>query len=94
MTDGVFVVASDAERAGEIALQDPEPVDGAEGALALRSDARALVNAVIRQFGPQLGLSGVEGFGAQLFTGPLEDLTGSMSAETDGLRGRMKLAVD
>jgi Protein of unknown function (DUF3352) len=94
VTDGVFVVASDAERAGEIALQDPESVDGAEGALALRSDARALVNAVIRQFGPQLGLDGVEGFGAQLFTGPLEDLTGSMSVETDGLRGRMKLAVD
>ena len=94
VTDGVFVVASDTDRAGEIALQDPESADGAVGALALRSDARALVNAVIRQLGPQLGLGGAEALGAQLFTGPLEDLTGSMSVETVGLRGRMKLAVD
>ena len=70
VTDGVFVVASDTERAGEIALQDPESVDGAEGALALRSDARALVNAVIRQLGPQLGLGGAEGSGRPAVHGP------------------------
>ena len=40
------------------------------------------------------GSSGLEGFGAQLFTGPLEDLTASMSVDTDGLRGRMQLGVD
>ncbi len=90
----VFVVASDPERAGEIAVEDPETVDGAQGAFALRSDAQALANALVSRLGPQLGLSGLEGFGAQLFTGPLEDLTGSMSVETDGLRGRMQLAVE
>jgi hypothetical protein len=90
VVDGVFVVASDRQRAKEIARETPEEVDGAEGALAVRSDAQALANVLIRQLGP----GGVEGFGAQLFTGPLEDLTGSMSADTDGLRGRVQLAVE
>ena len=90
VVDGVFVVASDPQRAREIALETPEEVDGAKGALAVRSDAQALANVLIRQLGP----GGVEGFGAQLFTGPLEDLTGSMSADTDGLRGRVQLAVE
>ena len=89
VVDGVFVVASDPQRAREIALETPEEVDGAR-ALAVRSDAQALANVLIRQLGP----GGVEGFGAQLFTGPLEDLTGSMSADTDGLRGRVQLAVE
>ncbi|HEX2415886.1 MAG TPA: DUF3352 domain-containing protein [Thermoleophilaceae bacterium] len=90
VVDGVFVVASDPERAREIARETPEEVDGAEGALAVRSDAQALANVLIRRHGP----GGVEGFGAQLFTGPLEDLTGSMSADTHGLRGRVQLAVE
>ena len=94
VADGSFVVASDAERAGEVALDDPEQVDGARGALATSADAQALVNGVIQQLGPTLGLSGVQGFGAQLFTGPLEDLTGSASIDTDGLRGRMTLGVE
>ncbi len=41
VTDGLFVVASDTERAGEIALEDPESVDGTDGALALRRRAGA-----------------------------------------------------
>ncbi len=94
VADGSFVVASDTERAGEIALDDPEQVDGARGALAATADAQALVSGVIEQLGPAFGLSGLQGFGAQLFTGPLEDLDGSMSIETDGLRGRLTLGVE
>ncbi len=94
VVDGVFVLANDARRAAELAEAEPETVDGAEGAFVLSADAQELVNAVIRQAGPALGLGGLEGFGAQLFTGPLEDLTASMSVDTDGLRGRMQLGVD
>ena len=94
VADGSFVVASDTKRAGEVALDDPEQVDGAHGALATSTDAQALVNGVIEQLGPAFGLGGVESFGAQLFTGPLEDLTGSASIDTDGLRGRMTLGVE
>ena len=56
--------------------------------------AEELANAVIAEFGERFGVSGFEAFGAQLFTGPLEDLTGSMSASTDGLRGRITLRID
>jgi hypothetical protein len=94
VADRSFVVASDTERAGEIVLDDPEEVDGARGALAASTDAQALVDSIIVQLGPLLGLSGLQGFGAQLFTGPLEDLNGSVSIDTGGLRGRTALGVE
>lgn len=89
----VFVLANDPERAGELATKEPTAVPDAEGALTMSADAEALVNATLGQFGPQLGLGGLEGFGAQLFTGPLEELTGWVSSSTDGLRGRTSLSV-
>jgi hypothetical protein len=92
--DGVLVVANSLERARELAADEPEPVDGAEGAVALSSDAEELANALLGEFGEQFGVSGLEALGAQLFTGPLEALTGSMSATTDGLRGRIALGID
>ena len=92
--DGVLVVADSLERARELASEQPEPVDGADGAVALSSDAEELANAVIAEFGERFGVSGFEAFGAQLFTGPLEDLTGSMSASTDGLHGRITLRIE
>jgi hypothetical protein len=87
-------VANSLERARELAADEPEPVDGAEGAVALSSDAEELANALLGEFGEQFGVSGLEALGAQLFTGPLEALTGSMSATTDGLRGRIALGID
>jgi Protein of unknown function (DUF3352) len=92
--DDVLVVAGSLERARELVSEEPEPVDGAEGAVVTSSDAEELANAVIRRFGPALGLGGLEGFGAQLFTGPLGDLGGSVSASTDGLRGRVELEIE
>jgi Protein of unknown function (DUF3352) len=90
----VFVLANDPGRAGELATAEPTGVSGAEGAVAMSSDAQQLVNALIRRFGPQLGLGGFESFGAQLFTDPLEDLTGSMAVSSDGLRGRVTLGFE
>jgi Protein of unknown function (DUF3352) len=92
--DGVLVVADSLERARELASEQPERVDGAEGAVALSSDAEELANVVIGEFGERFGVTGFEAFGAQLFTGPLEDLIGSMSASTDGLRGRVTLGIE
>jgi Protein of unknown function (DUF3352) len=94
VTDGVLVVASDSERAHEVAEQEPEPADGAEGAIAMSSDAEQLANAVIDQFREQLGVGGLEAFGAQLFTGPLADMVGSLSASTEGLHGRVTLRIE
>jgi Protein of unknown function (DUF3352) len=91
---GVLVVANSLDRARELASEEPEPVDGAEGAVALSSDAEELANAVVGEFGERFGVTGFEALGAQLFTGPLEDLTGSMSASTDGLRGRITLGIE
>ena len=63
VVDGVLVVADDPAEAEELAAEEPEPVDGAEGAVAMRSDAEQLVNAVIEEFGPALGLSGFNALG-------------------------------
>jgi hypothetical protein len=60
----------------------------------MRSDARHLVNAVIDEFGPALGLSGFNALGAQLFTDSFDELSGSLSASTEGLRGRVSLTFD
>ena len=92
--DGVLVVADDPAEAEELAGAEPESVEGAEGAVVMRSDARHLVNAVIDEFGPALGLSGFNALGAQLFTDSFEELSGSLSASTDGLRGRVSLTFD
>ena len=94
VVDGVFVVADDPAEAEELAAEEPEPVDGAEGAVAMRSDAERLANAVVAEFGPALGLSGFNALGAQLFTDPFGVLSGSLSASTDGLRGRLTLGID
>ena len=94
VSDGVLVVASDEGRARELADEDPEAVDGAEGAVTMSADAEQLANAVVDKFGDQLGVSGFEALGAQLFTGPLQDMSGWMSASTEGLRGRFAVGIE
>jgi hypothetical protein len=94
IVEGVLVVVDDPAEADEIAAEQPEEVDGAQGAVVMRSDAQQLANAVIDQFGPALGLSGVNALGAQLFTDNFGELSGSLSASTDGLRGRLRLTFN
>jgi Protein of unknown function (DUF3352) len=94
VVDGVLVVASSPERAEELADEEPAPVDGAEGAVTMSSDAEQLANAAIDRYGDRFGLGGFEALGAQLFTGPLQMLTGSLSASPDGLRGRVTLEIE
>ena len=52
------------------------------------------MNTLLDQFGPALGLGELGGIGGALFTRPLGDLNGFMSASSDELRGKLTLAID
>ena len=90
VVDDVFVAANDPSRAGRLAGEDPTPVPGAKGAVAMGADAEQLARTAIAGLAPQLG--GV--FGTGLFTAPLKELNGSLSATQDGMRGRFGLSLD
>ena len=94
VVDDVLVVANDPPQARRLAGEEPVAVPGAKGSVALSADAEQLVNALLDQFGPALGLGDLGGLGAALFTRPLGDLNGFMSASTDELRGKLTLAID
>jgi hypothetical protein len=89
---GALVVANDTERAGLLTAGKPRRVPGAEGALVLSADAEKLADAALRRLAPGLGLGGL--LGGRLFTASLGDLTGYVSAKTDGLRGKLELEID
>jgi hypothetical protein len=80
-----FVAATDAARAAQFAGQSPSAVPGAKGAFVIASDARALANAIAEQRG--------QGQAAQLVTGALGDLIGSVENDEHGSRGSIKLFV-
>lgn len=86
---GVFVLAQDPEQASELAVRPPENVPGAEGSITMSVDARALAQRLARRY-----VGGFGGLGADVFAGPLGDMTGSVEAETDGLSGHLQLAID
>jgi uncharacterized protein DUF3352 len=88
----VFVVASRAARALDLASEQPRPVDGADGSLVMAADAERVALQVLDLLGPQLGIGGL--FGGGLFARPLDDLSGSVSSSTDGMRGRFSLTLD
>lgn len=90
----VLVVANDPARAGQLAGGAPAPVSGAKGSVVVSADAEQLVNTLLGRFGPALGLGDLGGLGSALFTRPLGDLTGFMSASSDGLRGKLTLAIN
>jgi hypothetical protein len=79
-----FVAATDAGRAAQFAGQSPSAVPGVKGALVVASDARSLANALAAQRGQS---------GAQIVTGALGDLTGSVEAETGELTADFKLQI-
>jgi hypothetical protein len=89
-----LVVANDPGRAGQLAGAQPSAVAGAKGSVVLNANAEQLVNALLARFGPALGLGDLGGLGGALFTRPLGDLTGFMSASTGELRGKLALGID
>jgi hypothetical protein len=95
VVNGVFILANDPAKAEQIATGEPAPVEGAEGAFALKADGEAIANDIAEDLlGDQLGgLAELLG-GISAFTEPVGDLTGSMRNETDALTGRFKLAIE
>jgi hypothetical protein len=87
-----FVVANQPALAGRLAAAPAAAVPGAEGSVVMSGDAEKLANAIIGQLGAKLGPS-VSLFGAR-FTAPLGELTGSVKSATDGLSGKLSLAID
>lgn len=85
VVDDVFVLASDAQRAADLAAESPEQVEGAQGAVVARTDAGALAQMLLSQ----IGLPG--GLDLQL---PLGLLTGSLAAGDEGLRGSFRLGLE
>lgn len=86
---GVFVLATDAERAGRLARQRPRGVEGASGAVVARGDAARLVDMLVGTL--ELGAAGeVSG---RTLSRPLGEATGSISASTEGLEGRISVRL-
>ncbi|MET0615714.1 MAG: DUF3352 domain-containing protein [Thermoleophilaceae bacterium] len=94
VVNGVLVVANDAKRAAAVAAAEPVDVPGASGSVTLSADAEQLVNRILIQYGPTLGLGDLGSLGVGMFARPLGDLDGWMSASPDELRGKLTLAVE
>lgn len=92
VVDDVFVLANDPTRAGRLSSESPGQVEGAKGSVAMGADAEQVARAFITQLEGQGGLGGA--LGAGLFIRPLKDLSGSMSATPDGMRGSFELSLD
>jgi hypothetical protein len=90
----VLVVASDERRARSLATEEPTEVPGASGSVTLSADAEQLVNRLLQRYGAAFGLNDVGALGTGLFTRPLGDLNGHMSASPDELRGELTLVID
>ena len=84
VVDRVFVLANDPRTAGQLSAEETEPVSGSKGSVVVNADAAQLVQQILGQLGGA-GLAGAA------VTGPLGDLTGSMSSETSGITGNFTL---
>jgi len=92
VSNDVFVASNAPGRAQQLASASPEAVSGAKGSVAFTADAERVADQALDRLAPQIGLGGA--LGGQLFTGPLGDLTGSMSTDTSGMRGSFKLGIE
>ena len=89
LVDDTFVLSDTPAGARAIASAPTASVPGAEGAFAMKADAGQLVTRALAQLGSSGQLGGA--LGAQLFAGPLGDLTGSVKSSTDGVGGKITL---
>jgi Protein of unknown function (DUF3352) len=94
VVDGVLVVANAAKRAAAVAAAEPADVPGASGSVTVSADAERLVTRILSQFGSEFGFGDLGSLGVGIFTRPLGDLNGWMSASPDELRGKLTLAVE
>lgn len=89
VVDGIFVLSNDSRTASRLSSEDTRPVPGSEGSVVVNADAAQLVQQLLG-----LGQPGGAGPAGAVLTGPLGDLTGSISAETSGITGNYKLKFD
>jgi hypothetical protein len=98
VVDEVFVISNDPAIAGSLAADPSAPVPGAKGAIVFKADAEQLGEQILKQVEGDL----VESTGFELgdrirgaiVTRPLDELTGSIEASTEGLSGSFELTVD
>jgi hypothetical protein len=87
----VFVVASGAALAREVADGSPTAVKGAKGSVVIRANAEQVANSVLRAQG---GVSPLGALGGAFVFAPLGELKGSVSSRTAGLEGSLTLGID
>jgi hypothetical protein len=88
----VFVASNQAGRARQLADASVETVPGADGSVVFSADAEKVADQALERLAPQLGFQGA--LGGQLFTGPLGEVTGSVSTSPERMRGSVKLGID
>lgn len=91
VVDGVFVLANDADRAGELATDEPTVPADAKGAVVMQADAEQVVNAFLESSGIELPVPPAI---ARAITKPLGQLSGSLQADTDGISGKISLEIE
>jgi hypothetical protein len=91
VVNDVFVLAGNSARARELATATPRAVPGARGAVVLSADAEQLANDILDEIGP---LDLPFNIDPKIFTPPLEELTGSVLADTEGLHGEILLRIE
>jgi hypothetical protein len=91
VSNGAFVLASDAARARQIAAAKPKSVEGASGSVVLRADAEGIARQVLAQLAPQFGIPEPV---VPVFARPFDELRGSIATSTDGMKGKFSLTLD
>jgi hypothetical protein len=85
--DELFVVAPSLERAEALAAAPPNAVPDAAGAVTLLADASTIAEELVSPAAAFLG-------NPRIFVEPLGQLTGSLEADTSGMRGHFLLTVE
>jgi hypothetical protein len=91
VVNGALVVANDPARARSVANATPEAVEGAAGSLVVRADAEGIARQVIAQLAPRFGIPDPV---VPLLARPFDELRGSVTTETDGMKGNFSLTLD
>ena len=91
MGGDALVIGSDAARAHSIAQAKPESVEGAKGSLVVRADAEGLARQLLTKIAPQFGIPQPV---VPVFAKPFDELRGSVTTETGGLKGKLSLTLD
>jgi Protein of unknown function (DUF3352) len=91
VVNGALVVANDPARARSVATATPESVEGANGSLVVRADAEGIARQVIAQFAPRFGIPDPV---VPILARPFDELRGSVTTSTDGMKGKFSLTLD